>query len=198
MAIDGAHREFCNQQLLSAFMEEGEKYVRNKICDTVAELGRHVLVVNGAHWPELLQVVFSSSKSPIAPLRSSAFRIISHLPEVIQDHDLNMIKASLSTGMSDADVDVKLSAMRATSQYLTVVEPRVRNACLDLLPHMLNILVPLVSSENEEHLVTALDTLIELAESQPKIFRNLLQQLLHFCASIMKNDVLDDGELFAL
>lgn len=57
---------------------------------------------------------------------------------------------------------------------------------------MMNVLTPFLMKRNEESLFEGLVTVIELAESLPRVFRPILNDLLTFCVTITKDASFED------
>lgn len=123
------------------------------------------------------------------------------------------MKAALAGALADADLQVKLTALNATVQYLADVNNETRNQAADLVPMMLNVgfqprrsdwlpslictcqfLPPLATNEHEDSLAEALGYLVELAELAPKLFRPIVSQVIQFVGALMANEELSDSE----
>jgi hypothetical protein len=179
----------CEKTLLKALQSEVEPFVRRRLCDAISELARF-LSSHGGTWQELLQVIFECSKSPLQHHRESAFIIIASVPEIIQPQPIQAVKQVLATAIHDEQLKVKVSAIRATCNYL--ISSSNPSPCADLIPQMLEVLAPLIGG-NSTDATDVLGYLIELAEYHAKLFRAVISQLSTFVADILKNNQVDSS-----
>ena len=83
--------------------------------------------------------MFQCSQSPVAGLREATYRIIAAVPELVSSQDPAQVKGALAAALNDADLQVKLTALNASVQYLSDVDADVRNQAADLVPLMVNV-----------------------------------------------------------
>jgi len=110
------------QQVKAALLEGYEKEthvaVRNKICDTIADVARYCEEQNSLHllmrnnlqigpWGELLTPLFHSTKSPQPEHRESAFRVFASLPTLVDDSHIELLKSVFLEGLQDQAPEVR-------------------------------------------------------------------------------------------
>lgn len=120
--------------------------------------------------------------------------LLTGCPQMMMKQDQNSVKSMFVSGIQDGDVDVRLAALSASVQYLCICKSSTRNELSDLLPLILNVIPSVISdSSREENAVDGLTTIIDLAASYPKLFKQVLPQTVEFMISQMKNTDLEDG-----
>jgi hypothetical protein len=99
--------------LLEGYEKETIVTVRNKICDTIADVAREeeeesstftfprILLISVESWPELLNALFQSTKSPEAAHRESAFRVFTALPTLVDKQHTDILKDVFLAGLQD-------------------------------------------------------------------------------------------------
>lgn len=147
------------------------KDLRKKICDTVAVLGASLVNHEPSQWPELLPAMFELIHSPHAYERENSLNIISQIADyleinVIGPH-LGTLKGAFQAGLSDNDHGVQLAALRATCAILNMLDSNLCPNFEDLIPLMLRP----VQTTDEEEARSAIELLIEVAETEPKFWK---------------------------
>ncbi|KAJ3273865.1 Importin-5 [Terramyces sp. JEL0728] len=185
--------KYVQMNLLQSLSNEQDVSVRNKVADTVSQIALF-LVNNKVGWPELFQVCAEFISSPNALFRKSAFMIFSGCPKVLIKQDQNSVKSIFMAGVQDADLDVRLAALKATVNYICVSKQAIRNAMADLLPHLLNVIPGVMAhGSKEDEAVEGLSDIIELAQLFPKMFKPVLEHTVTYMVSQMKNTDLENG-----
>lgn len=82
--------------------------------------------------------------------------------------------------------------MAAFAAFFKTIDKKSRTKYFALIPDVLNILPPVKDSQDSDHLSKALVALIELAEIAPKMFKQLFQNLVQFCVSVIQDKELED------
>ncbi|KAJ3138200.1 hypothetical protein HK101_003763, partial [Irineochytrium annulatum] len=191
-------RAFCQNQLLQAVSNEAEDMVRPKLCDSIADLARESLVKQ-LPWPELLNFVLQGMNADNAVIRTAVLHVVAGLPSLVDKVPLSDVVASLRTTLSLPNEEMKVQALHASVNYMleklipddmTEVSPAVRNGLMELVPMMLNVVASFAES-NEEKLVEGLSSLVELAEQDSRMFRQLLPQMIEFLTNVMRNGNFD-------
>ncbi|KAI5460274.1 armadillo-type protein [Mariannaea sp. PMI_226] len=179
------------QKLLESLANENERLVRNKISDAVAELARQYSE-NGDSWAELLGVLFQLSQAPEGEKRENAFRVFATTPTIIEKQHEEAVLQAFQKGFKDEAVMVRLSAMDAFSAFFRTINKKGQAKYFALIPDVLNILPPIKDSQDSDDLSKALVALIELAETAPKMFKPLFQNLVQFSISVVQDKELDN------
>lgn len=186
-------------RLLDAYARESVKPVRHKIADAVAEIARQytdesVLATDGTRdtWPELLSALYQASQSQDAVLRESAFRIFEQTPGIIERQHENIILEVFQRGLTDESVEVRIATMLAFSSFFQSLAKKAQPKYYQLVPAILNTLVPLHEEENSDLLSKALSAIIELAEVASKMFKGSFSALVGVCINMIQDKSLDD------
>jgi importin-5 len=105
---------------LDGYEKEAQVAVRNKICDTIADVARECeeqnrmsspwCAVDGflEPWHELLGALFESTKSPEPAHRESAFRVFAALPTLVDKQHSDALKTVFLGGLQDQNPKVSL------------------------------------------------------------------------------------------
>jgi len=123
-----AATENTKQQVKGALLEGYENEtavgVRNKLCDTIADIARdgqeenrmcpyvESLLIRVEDWHELLNALFQSTKSVEAAHRESAFRIFAALPTLVDTSHSDVLQSVFLAGLTDPTPDVTQSTIR--------------------------------------------------------------------------------------
>ena len=198
--------------LLEALKKEAIHSVRKKICDTIAEVAKmskyYDTMSNTPTWPELLPAMFECTKAPSHIYRESAFLIFAAVPEVfsspaeggnlsIQPQYIPVLKDVFAHALQDEFIEVRLASLKACVTFLNwgELDNKLRTQLAsEIMNYMANVLVSLHSSKplQEDWLVDALTSFIELCENYPKLVRHILPTLLSFLVEIIKDKNLED------
>ncbi|KAH6590949.1 hypothetical protein BASA50_008949 [Batrachochytrium salamandrivorans] len=186
-------RGYIHSQLLLALTNENVPSIRNKICDTTAELAAYMCSM-GAIWTELVQATASFVQSPDAKHRQSAFNIIRGAPDLFCNEEDSSSLAILNAGIQDPDESVRLAALRAGSAFLVNATPSTRQTLTSIVPQMLNVLPPILGDPTKDVAATqALESLGELAAECSSVFHSTIPALIEFMTSIMRNTTLENA-----
>jgi hypothetical protein len=82
--------------------------------------------------------------------------------------------------------------MEAFAAYFRNQSKKSQSKYYGLLPEVLNILPPIKDSQDSDDLSKALVALIDLAESSPKMFKPVFQNLVQFSVSVIQDKELTD------
>ncbi|KAF5682658.1 importin subunit beta-3 [Fusarium denticulatum] len=179
------------QKILETLAAESERLVRNKISDAVAELARQY-TENGDIWPELLGALFQLSQAPEPEKRENAFRVFATTPAIIEKQHEEAVLQAFQKGFKDDAVMVRLAAMEAFASFFRTISKKGQAKYYALIPDVLNILPPIKDSQDSDDLSKALLALIDLAESAPKVFKPLFQNLVQFSISVIQDKELEN------
>jgi len=123
ISLSKDHAGFIRTKLLETLLQEGDRMVRNKISDAVAEVGRQysdnswscslrnslMLTSNlGDSWPELLQALFTLSQTPDPGKRETAFRVFTTTPGIIEKQHEDAVAQAFASAFKDESVSVCL------------------------------------------------------------------------------------------
>lgn len=143
-------------------------------------------------WPELLQALFTLSQAPDVGKRETAFRVFTTTPGIIEKQHEDTVSQAFNNAFRDESVSVRLAAMEAFAAFFRSLTKKAQSKYHQLLPEVLNILIPIKESSDSKDLSKALVALIDLAESAPKMFKNIFNVLVQFSISVIQDKELDD------
>lgn len=171
--------------------------VRHKIADAIAEFAKPGKSNNG--WPELMPVLFNGSKGQDPSIRECCFRIFTSVPNILSKDLVNQIAPIFETAFADPSDKVRIAALRSFASYFRIISKKQWPALNPLLPNILNMLTVFQEQGKEDDLAVTFESIIELAEMAPKMFKPTLPTILEFCASISQNkDIEANARLSAL
>ncbi|KAL7272625.1 importin subunit beta-3 [Rhizina undulata] len=191
LTLNPGVKNYVRTLLLQCFAEEIEKSVRNKIGDAVAEIARQ-FSDSDEQWPELLQALFQASKMPESSHRESAFRIFATTPGIIEKQHGELVKGVFSSGFSDENLNVRISAMEAFAAFFRSIKKPAQKLYYPLLTEILNILVPIKEAQDSDDLSKALMALIDLADIAPLMFKPMFNNVVKFGISVIQDKDLGD------
>ncbi|KAJ3143227.1 hypothetical protein HK100_000026 [Physocladia obscura] len=197
-------RQYTQAQLLQGLSQETAVDVRHKICDTISE----IMIENmnaDLDWPALLAAIQECLKGSAPHLREAGLRIISTVPSLITDKSSPAAAVPLFADClgTPGSQEVRVTAIHASVMYMidvlqtedgdetasnTASNTPARNAFAQLMPVILTTLAGLTE---EKLVVDSFSYLIDLAESDPRLFREHLPSLIDFVATVMRNEQLD-------
>lgn len=182
--------------LLIGFRSDISSLVRRKVADAISEVARDDIDVKNS-WPDLLPTLFDAASCPNNSLRESAFRVFASSPEVIDISLVDLALPIFNAGFEDNDDEVRIAACTAFVSYFREL-PRGRWSSLSpLLPNLLNSLPRFLSNGQEQALANVLESLIDLIELAPKMFKEMFPTIIEFCSTIIKDTNLESSTRLA-
>ncbi|SCU98803.1 LAMI_0F16292g1_1 [Lachancea mirantina] len=173
--------------LLKGFIAERPGGIRHKLSDAIAECAQEDL----PEWSDLLQTLFEAIKNPEASFRESSFRILTNVPHLINALDFSNVVPIFEAGFTDENDNVKIAAVTAFVGYFKQL-PKAHWAKLGvLLPSLLNSLPKFLDDGKDDALASVFESLIELVELAPKLFKSMFDQMIQFTDMVIKNKDLE-------
>ncbi|KAI0127368.1 armadillo-type protein [Xylariales sp. AK1849] len=191
VTLSPEHAITIRQKLLENLANETDRNVRNKISDAVADVARQYSENNDT-WPEILGVLFNLSMAPDAGKRETAYRVFATTPGIIEKQHENAVMEAFNRGFKDETVGVRLAAMEAFAAFFRSLAKKSQSKYFGLLPEVLNILPPIKDSHDSDDLSKAMVALIDLAETCPKMFKPLFNNLVVFSVGVIQDNKLTD------
>ncbi len=177
------------ENILVSLSQQTTKQQIHILNDTICQVFNH-LSTNGRRWEQLVTTLPQLLKSmPVH--RESLFMIIAGCPALFtptNSSDVQPLVGLISQGLVDQEDFVRVAAVKAAIYYAIDASSKHRNAILDLMPQLLNVLPPL----KDDLLANAIDYFIELATCFPKHLKPFLSNLLEFMVSVIKNTDFED------
>lgn len=182
------------QELLLSVEQEVVPHIQKKVSDTVGEIAGYL--PEGA-WPEILPFMFRCAKSPSAPHRECALLMFGQLSITLEkavQSNLPTLKELLAGALTDPESsDVRLAALRATASFLPCLENKKQQLFQDMIPLMLQVLKATLTSQDELSARTALEELIDIADSCPSFLKPQAQVILDAMYTIASTKELEDS-----
>ncbi|CAN6614779.1 importin subunit beta-3 [Trichomonascus vanleenenianus] len=176
------------QTLLQGFLAETQdKMVRHKIADAVSCIAKPMSWNKNLTWPELLPAMMEAVKSPTTGIRESAFRILSTVPEIIGESLVASSVPAFQAGFADADEVVRIAAVTAFTSFFEQLKKPAWPTLQQLLPQLLEVMMPLRQQNKGYELSSVLESVIDLAELAPKMFKPMFKHLIDFCVDVAKD-----------
>lgn len=173
--------------LLKGFISERPNNIRHKLSDAIAECALEEL----SAWPELLQTLFEAIKNTDPNFRESSFRIFASMPHLINSIDITSALPIFESGFTDLSDDVKIAAVTAFVGYFKQLPKSNWSKLGILLPSLLNSLPRFLDDGKDEALAAVFESLIELVELAPKLFKDMFDQIIQFADMVIKNKDLE-------
>lgn len=173
--------------LLKGFVSDRPGSIRHKLSDAMAECAQDDL----PEWPELLQALIEALKNQDPNFRESSFRILSTVPHLINNVDVMNILPVFEAGFTDPDDNVKIASVTAFVGYFKQLPKAHWSKLGVLLPSLLNSLPKFLDDGKEDALAAVFESLIELVELAPKLFKDMFDQLIQFANMVIKMKDLD-------
>ncbi|SCW02128.1 LAFE_0E14796g1_1 [Lachancea fermentati] len=173
--------------LLKGFITERPSGIRHKLSDAIAECAQEDLPA----WPALLQTLFEAVKNPDPNFRESSFRIFTSVPHLINAVDINDVLPIFEAGFTDEDDNVKIAAVTAFVGYFKQLPKTHWSKLGVLLPSLLNSLPKFLDDGKDDALASVFESLIELIELAPKLFKAMFDQMIQFTDLVIKNKDLE-------
>lgn len=168
--------------LLKGFVSERPANIRHKLSDAISECAQEDL----PEWPELLQTLIEALKNDDPNFRESSFRILSVVPHLINAVDVVNILPVFEAGFTDSNDDVKIASVTAFVGYFKQLPKAHWSKIGVLLPSLLNSLPKFLDDGKDDALASVFESLIELVELAPKLFKDMFDQLIQFASIVIK------------
>lgn len=184
--IDESVKTQIRDVLLKGFVSQQVAAVRRKLADAIAEVAREDASPRGT-WPDLIPNLFDCASSQESSLRECAFRVLSSCPEIIETNYIDRILLLFEAGFEDGDDEVRIAACTAFVSFFRESPRNVWLVMSPLLPSLLNSLPRFLENAHDEALANVLESLVELAEMAPRMFKEMFPKIIEFCSTVCKN-----------
>ncbi|EGW30979.1 Karyopherin functions in nuclear transport of protein [Spathaspora passalidarum NRRL Y-27907] len=182
--------------LLKGFTSQQSNQVRHKLSDAISEVAKEDASPAGS-WNELIPTLFEATRNPDPSFRESAFRVFSATPELIDKSYLNDVLPVFNSGFEDQTDDVRIAACTAFVAFFRELPKKNWQSLSPLLPNLLNSLPRFLQNGQDQALALVLESLIDLVELAPKMFKDMFPTIIDFCAAVSKNKDLESNTRMA-
>lgn len=173
--------------LLKGFVTEKPNNIRHKLSDAIAECAQDDL----SDWPELLQTLVEALKNQNQNFRESSFRVLTSVPHLINAVEVSNILPIFEAGFTDDDDNVKIAAVTAFVGYFKQLPKSNWSKLGALLPSLMNSLPKFLDDGKDDALASVFESLVELVELAPKLFKDMFDQIIQFSNIVIKNKDLE-------
>ncbi|CCK70392.1 importin PSE1 KNAG_0E01260 [Huiozyma naganishii CBS 8797] len=173
--------------LLDGFLAERPRDIRHKLSDAIAECAQDEL----AEWTELTETLLKCLTSADAGYKESSFRILTSVPQLVNTVDISNILPIFEAGFTDGNDEVKIASVTAFVGYFKQLPKQHWSKIGILLPSLLNSLPKFLDDNKDDALAAVLESLIELVELAPRLFKDMFDQIIQFCNILIKNTDLE-------
>lgn len=184
--LDETVRREVRALILQAFVSDQSPQVRRKLADAVSEVAKEDALPKGL-WPELVPAILQAAVSADASFREAAFRVLATLPEIIDTLFVSEILPVFNSGFCDDNDDVRISACTAFVAFFRELPRSIWQSLMPILPNLLNSLPRFLQNGQDEALANVLQSLIDLVELAPKMFKEMFPTMIEFCSTVAKN-----------
>lgn len=196
--VDTNTKDHIRSILLQGFASNQSSQVRRKLADAISEVAKEDVSPSGT-WPDLVPAIFQAATSSDPSFRESAYRILATSPEIIEKSYVDQILPIFSASFEDESDDVRISTCTAYVAFFRELPKSVWQSFTPLLPNLLNSLPRFLQSGQDHALANVLESLIDLVEMVPKMFKEMFPTIIEFCSTVAKDvDLADDARLGAL
>lgn len=108
------------------------------------------------------------------------------VPYLITAVDINSILPIFQSGFTDASDNVKIAAVTAFVGYFKQLPKSEWSKLGILLPSLLNSLPRFLDDGKDDALASVFESLIELVELAPKLFKDMFDQIIQFTDMVIK------------
>lgn len=182
--------------LLIGFTSNQSNQVRHKLSDAISEVAKDDVSPPGS-WNELIPALFQATSNADPSFRESAFRVFSSSPELIDKSYINEVLPIFKSGFDDSTDDVRIAACTAFVAFFRELPKNHWQSLSPLLPDLLNSLPRFLQNGQDQALASVLESLIDLVELAPKMFKLMFPTIIEFCSAIAKNKELDSSARMA-
>ena len=147
----------------------------HKIADLAVEVqGAMSKVSESDIWQDLLNLLFGFIQNQTEAQVDTGLVILNGLFSHILDHMVkykNELGGIFERTLQFQQLDIKLEALKALSNYLSTAERKDTKEFIKLLPHMTAVVQQALSEDDETVLEEALIEFNELSEIEPNFFK---------------------------
>lgn len=146
----------------------------------------------------LLMKIIEFSKHDDAATRELAMYMLEilvdvHIPAELAKENIQDFKAIFKQGLEDAEMAVKVASLKATSSFITSLDDGdVALKLADIIQLVLNTMIEALKT-NEDAGKSALESLIDMADFHPDLFKQYGSTLVSVISQIMLNKEFEDG-----
>lgn len=194
--LDDVTRQQIRVILLQGFASNQSNQVRRKLADAISEVAKEDVSPRGS-WPELVPSIFQLAISSDGSMRESAYRILATSPEIIEKEYVDQMVPIFSGGFEDESDEVRIATCTAYVSFFRELPKSIWQSFTPLLPNLLNSLPRFLQSGQDQALANILESLIDLVEIVPRMFKELLPTIFDFCSTVAKNVDLELGTRLA-
>ncbi|GJQ14176.1 hypothetical protein GpartN1_g5967.t1 [Galdieria partita] len=186
---DEASRKAAKENLFNVLrLELNNKSLRKKLCDTLTFLSCNCGTVDDQPWPELLPFLFQLMQASNGEEKVCGLELLCQMVEYVSstwiEPQLPSFHTIFHSALSSGLPELQSVALRATCSVLTTIESKLCAHFQDLAPLLLQTLNVLISQGLFEETESCLESLVEVADSEPKYFKRVIAQYCDFLTKL--------------
>lgn len=194
--LDEKLRSIIRSTVLAGYMGVQSPQVRRKLSDVISELAKRDASPAGS-WSDLMPSIKHALSDKDPSFRETSFRILSTNPSLIETDLLSEYFGVFRAGFADDDDEVRIAACTAFVSYFRDSSKNEWQILLHMLPDLLNSLPKFLENGQDLALASVLESLMDLVEIAPKIFKNMFPTMVEFCSTVIKNTDQDSATRLA-
>ena len=189
-------QHYIKSALLTFLSTESDRKIKELLSEDIGLLGVTILTSKGAKgvWPELLPHVYLLIGTG-GPLRSAGLHILQamfpYMFDEMMENSTELMQI-FRCSLEDEDYTTRLACLTAITSLLTVADSKKCLLFTELVPDMLRS-VDFILEKNTYSGTKAMDTLTELAQSEPKLFKSSFVSCIELVQHICKKPAIDIG-----
>ncbi len=185
LALSDSVREQFRRRILIALSQIKEAVLRDKIADLIAEVASSILTEDSLQenqkWPNLVQHLFELYSTGATESILSVFRILEGLFTYVA-HSLVQFKEQFlklfESGFAHTTIDVKVASLECVTALVQTLKPKDVRIYKPLSVQMLQTIMILIESQNEDLLTVAIGCIFDICESEPAFLKQRFDDLL--------------------
>ena len=118
---------------------------------------------------------------------------IGAIKEDMVEKSVNEFLGIFSKGLQDGDIQVKISSLKATTQFITTLENNILVLKFSSLTQLIIETLVYALKNDLEKGKSALQSINNLSDFHPKLFKEKLELLIEVCCQILQEKSFDEG-----
>lgn len=200
--LDDNFKGELQKAILVLLSQEQHEHVREQICDFVSDLAGSILLDDSftpeQQWPSLTQHLLELFATGNDVNIISVFRIFeglfSHVSSHFSQHSANIAKM-FEAGFAHTSIKINLSCLECLSSLVSTLRAKDIKPYRPFSAHVLQLIVKVLATKDEEDLQTCLGNLFDVCESEPLFMKNSLDDMITVLASVRAFDSDPDSSL---
>lgn len=186
--INAQVKAYIQTEMLKALGQQYDKSLMHKLADLVSEVGGSINDVDSIVWQDLINLLFQLVASGNNYFVESGLRVLNGLFTYISDEMVQYTPQLLEIfqrTLTCNNLDINVTALQAVSNLLVVIEGKSTKTFLPLMEAMVNVPLKALAEDEETNLEDSLLEFNDIAEAEPKFFKQHFQSIFQKFSGIM-------------